>query len=93
MTETQDDIFTTFLPQEKREELISKSGEWILANVNWTGYYIVNYNPENWQRLLAQLEADHHVSDESNKSFTEPTTDSLHTPINSHLQTVHSSEK
>uniref|UniRef100_A0A3Q3EYU0 Aminopeptidase n=1 Tax=Labrus bergylta TaxID=56723 RepID=A0A3Q3EYU0_9LABR len=29
---------------------------WILANVNCVGYYRVNYNPENWQRLLTQLE-------------------------------------
>ncbi|XP_062277556.1 alanyl (membrane) aminopeptidase-like b [Scomber scombrus] len=33
----------------------SKKGEWILANVNCTGYYRVNYDPDNWQRLLNQL--------------------------------------
>ncbi|KAJ8417583.1 hypothetical protein AAFF_G00224260 [Aldrovandia affinis] len=33
--------------------------EWILANVNYTGYYRVNYNPENWEKLLQQLETDH----------------------------------
>ncbi|XP_070763184.1 alanyl (membrane) aminopeptidase-like b [Enoplosus armatus] len=43
-----------------KDELISKSGEWILANVNCTGYYRVNYNPENWQRLLTQLETNPH---------------------------------
>uniref|UniRef100_A0A8C5EFS3 Aminopeptidase n=1 Tax=Gouania willdenowi TaxID=441366 RepID=A0A8C5EFS3_GOUWI len=42
----------------KKEEFISKSGEWILVNVNSTGYYRVNYNPENWERLLTQLERD-----------------------------------
>ncbi|KAM7002050.1 alanyl (membrane) aminopeptidase-like b [Tautogolabrus adspersus] len=42
----------------KKDEFISKSGEWILANVNCTGYYRVNYNPENWQRLLTQLETN-----------------------------------
>ncbi|TKS72939.1 Aminopeptidase N [Collichthys lucidus] len=41
---------------EKKNELISKKGEWILANLNCTGYYRVNYNPENWERLLSQLE-------------------------------------
>ncbi|XP_037538583.1 alanyl (membrane) aminopeptidase a [Nematolebias whitei] len=40
------------------EPFISKKGEWILVNVNCTGYYRVNYNPENWHRLLTQLETD-----------------------------------
>lgn len=40
----------------KKEEFLSKNGEWILANINSTGYYRVNYNPENWDRLLTQLE-------------------------------------
>ncbi|XP_070687597.1 alanyl (membrane) aminopeptidase-like b [Pempheris klunzingeri] len=44
----------------KKDAFISKSGEWILANVNCTGYYRVNYNPENWDRLLTQLETNPH---------------------------------
>ncbi|XP_008409971.1 alanyl (membrane) aminopeptidase-like b isoform X1 [Poecilia reticulata] len=40
------------------DELISKKGEWILVNINTTGYYRVNYNPENWDRLLWQLETN-----------------------------------
>lgn len=43
---------------ETKEEFISKKGEWILANVNCTGYYRVNYNSLNWQRLLSQLESN-----------------------------------
>uniref|UniRef100_A0A672ZCZ4 Aminopeptidase n=1 Tax=Sphaeramia orbicularis TaxID=375764 RepID=A0A672ZCZ4_9TELE len=34
---------------------VSKEGEWILVNVNSTGYYRVNYDPDNWRRLLDQL--------------------------------------
>ncbi|TWW53291.1 Aminopeptidase N, partial [Takifugu flavidus] len=45
----------------KKNELISKNGEWILANVNRTGYYRVNYDPENWKRLLTQLETDRNL--------------------------------
>ncbi|KAJ8335457.1 hypothetical protein SKAU_G00387990, partial [Synaphobranchus kaupii] len=33
--------------------------EWILANVNCTGYYRVNYDPDNWEKLLQQLKTDH----------------------------------
>uniref|UniRef100_A0A3P8X317 Aminopeptidase n=1 Tax=Cynoglossus semilaevis TaxID=244447 RepID=A0A3P8X317_CYNSE len=42
----------------KKEELISKNEDWVLANVNWTGYYRVNYDPGNWQSLLTQLETE-----------------------------------
>ncbi|XP_049928174.1 alanyl (membrane) aminopeptidase-like b [Epinephelus moara] len=45
----------------KKDEFLSKSGEWILANVHCTGYYRVNYNPENWGRLLTQLETNPHL--------------------------------
>lgn len=53
----------------KKDEFISKSGEWILANVNCAGYYRVNYNSENWQRLLSQLETNSHVSTEPVNEF------------------------
>uniref|UniRef100_A0A4W6ENH2 Aminopeptidase n=1 Tax=Lates calcarifer TaxID=8187 RepID=A0A4W6ENH2_LATCA len=42
------------------DEFISKNGEWILANVNCTGYYRVNYNQENWDSLLTQLVTNPH---------------------------------
>ncbi|XP_072242690.1 alanyl (membrane) aminopeptidase-like b [Leuresthes tenuis] len=42
----------------KKEEFISRRDEWILANVDCYGYYRVNYNLENWQRLLTQLETN-----------------------------------
>ncbi|XP_038130384.1 aminopeptidase N-like [Cyprinodon tularosa] len=40
----------------KTESFIAKKGEWFLANINCTGYYRVNYNLENWKRLMGQLE-------------------------------------
>ena len=40
-----------------KDAFLSKRGEWILANINATGYFRVNYNPENWKRLLDQLES------------------------------------
>lgn len=41
-----------------------------MANVNRTGYYRVNYDRENWGRLLTQLETDQRVSTEINKPNT-----------------------
>ncbi|KAK2913418.1 hypothetical protein Q8A67_001817 [Cirrhinus molitorella] len=35
--------------------------DWILANLNVTGYYRVNYDSQNWERLLTQLTSDHKV--------------------------------
>uniref|UniRef100_A0A665W168 Aminopeptidase n=1 Tax=Echeneis naucrates TaxID=173247 RepID=A0A665W168_ECHNA len=46
------------VPIQIWDELISSSGDWLLANVNCTGYYRVNYNPENWEALLTQLETN-----------------------------------
>ncbi|XP_061783528.1 aminopeptidase N-like [Nerophis lumbriciformis] len=39
----------------KKDQFVSKQGEWILANVGCVGYYRVNYDPNNWDRLLMQL--------------------------------------
>ncbi|XP_061077149.1 aminopeptidase Ey-like [Conger conger] len=35
--------------------------DWVLANLNVTGYYRVNYDQANWNRLLDQLNRDHLV--------------------------------
>ncbi|XP_051920250.1 aminopeptidase N-like [Hippocampus zosterae] len=32
---------------------------WVLANTNVSGYYRVNYDTDNWNRLISVLEADH----------------------------------
>ncbi|KAJ6662846.1 hypothetical protein lerEdw1_011050 [Lerista edwardsae] len=34
-------------------------GRWLLLNLNVTGYFRVNYDQENWSRLMAQLENAH----------------------------------
>lgn len=38
-----------------------KPGAWLLANINCTGYYRVNYDEENWNKLIDQLETNHDV--------------------------------
>ncbi|KAJ1180035.1 hypothetical protein NDU88_005259 [Pleurodeles waltl] len=37
------------------------SSDWILANLNMTGYYRVNYDQKNWKRIIQQLHKDHTV--------------------------------
>ncbi|KAF7239596.1 Aminopeptidase Ey [Varanus komodoensis] len=37
------------------------SQKWVLLNANVKGYYRVNYDLENWNRLLKQLATDHQV--------------------------------
>uniref|UniRef100_A0A8C4XGQ1 Aminopeptidase n=1 Tax=Erpetoichthys calabaricus TaxID=27687 RepID=A0A8C4XGQ1_ERPCA len=47
---------------ETKPELKVTGAEWVLANINVTGYYRVNYDMQNWERLLSQLQRDHSVS-------------------------------
>lgn len=35
--------------------------DWVLANLNVSGYYRVNYDIQNWERLLNQLTTNHQV--------------------------------
>ncbi|XP_050165703.1 aminopeptidase N [Myiozetetes cayanensis] len=37
------------------------SPNWLLLNLNVSGYFRVNYNQENWDQLLSQLSTDHTV--------------------------------
>ena len=34
---------------------------WVLGNVKQMGYYRVNYDLDNWERLITQLQSDHTV--------------------------------
>jgi hypothetical protein len=36
----------------------TSSNEWILLNINVTGYYLVNYDENNWKKLQNQLQTD-----------------------------------
>ncbi len=35
--------------------------DWFVGNVNFMGYYRVNYDAENWRKIIAQLKKDHTV--------------------------------
>uniref|UniRef100_A0AAY4B5N0 Aminopeptidase n=1 Tax=Denticeps clupeoides TaxID=299321 RepID=A0AAY4B5N0_9TELE len=46
----------TFLLTDEVTKSEFKSDRWVLANVNRTGFYRVNYNKENWQRDIIDLD-------------------------------------
>lgn len=37
---------------------ISSDDEWILLNINVTGYYLVNYDESNWRKLQNLLQTN-----------------------------------
>uniref|UniRef100_A0A4W5LNV5 ERAP1-like C-terminal domain-containing protein n=1 Tax=Hucho hucho TaxID=62062 RepID=A0A4W5LNV5_9TELE len=41
--------------------MTTAGSEWVLANLQVSGYYRVNYDMDNWERLLNQLTTDHTV--------------------------------
>lgn len=46
-------------PTAQNPQLFRAEGnDWVLANINVTGYYQVNYDEDNWRRLQAQLQSD-----------------------------------
>ncbi|XP_056307905.1 alanyl (membrane) aminopeptidase b, tandem duplicate 1 [Danio aesculapii] len=38
------------------DDMKTNANEWVLANINTTGYYRVNYDEQNWERLLNALQ-------------------------------------
>ncbi|XP_051740471.1 alanyl (membrane) aminopeptidase b, tandem duplicate 1 [Ctenopharyngodon idella] len=41
---------------DQEDDMKINANEWVLANINVTGYYRVNYDNENWERLLSVLQ-------------------------------------
>uniref|UniRef100_A0A3B5MAT6 Aminopeptidase n=1 Tax=Xiphophorus couchianus TaxID=32473 RepID=A0A3B5MAT6_9TELE len=46
---------------EKKGVQLWTGPSWVLANINVTGYYRVNYDLGNWERLFSQFNTDHQV--------------------------------
>uniref|UniRef100_A0A672SJ33 Aminopeptidase n=1 Tax=Sinocyclocheilus grahami TaxID=75366 RepID=A0A672SJ33_SINGR len=45
----------------EKNDVLKVKDEWLLANVNCAGFFRVNYDEENWNKLRMQLERYHHV--------------------------------
>jgi aminopeptidase N len=44
------------------------SRQWVLGNMNHAGFYRVNYDTQNWQLLIEQLNSDHELIDVVNRA-------------------------
>jgi len=44
-----------------RTDMILPDTDWLVANINMKGFYRVNYDSRNWERLLDQLSSRHEV--------------------------------
>lgn len=53
--------FTCSLADLPRQGVID-TNDWIIGNVQQYGYYRVNYDKNNWLKLVQQLKTDHAVS-------------------------------
>ncbi|XP_063046027.1 aminopeptidase N-like [Engraulis encrasicolus] len=47
---------------------MTSESDWVLGNLEMSGYYRVNYDAHNWERLLNQLHTDHQVIPKINRA-------------------------
>ncbi|KAM4596113.1 aminopeptidase Ey-like isoform 2-T2 [Fundulus diaphanus] len=45
--------------EDTNTELVLGAADWLVANINMKGFYRVNYDEENWDRLIAKLSSNH----------------------------------
>uniref|UniRef100_A0A8C2BEW6 Aminopeptidase n=1 Tax=Cyprinus carpio TaxID=7962 RepID=A0A8C2BEW6_CYPCA len=53
--ETTQPLYWLLNKNDQSNDMKISADEWVLANINVTGYYRVNYDNDNWQRLLNVL--------------------------------------
>ncbi|XP_049573010.1 aminopeptidase N [Syngnathus scovelli] len=44
---------------DSNPQMSASGSNWVLANTNMSGYFRINYDTDNWNRLIAVLEANH----------------------------------
>ncbi|XP_052016126.1 aminopeptidase N [Apodemus sylvaticus] len=54
----QEEFYWLSEQKSQNESFRTSSDEWILLNINVTGYYLVNYDESNWRKLQTQLQTD-----------------------------------
>ncbi|XP_037365785.1 aminopeptidase N [Talpa occidentalis] len=45
----------------QNNEFKTVGNDWLLLNINATGYFVVNYDADNWKKIQQQLQDDHSV--------------------------------
>ena len=51
-----------FIVSVSSDKIPSPSGnEWIVGNLQYLGYYLVNYDERNWNAIIDQLKTDRSV--------------------------------
>lgn len=67
-------------PPATNEQFRVGTSNWLLLNLNVSGYFRVNYNQENWDQLLGQLSRDPQVHGAGQGPTTDPHTPCTQTP-------------
>lgn len=67
---------------------LGPGSDWILANIDQQGYFRVNYDEDNWRKLISQLNTDHRVSALWNTMLTNKSHTNKHVDILYKLQLV-----
>lgn len=55
-------FFFLYFPPDAHIQMRVSGEDWVLANTNVSGYFRVNYDLDNWDRLLSLLNTNHQVS-------------------------------
>uniref|UniRef100_A0A3B3Q832 Aminopeptidase n=1 Tax=Paramormyrops kingsleyae TaxID=1676925 RepID=A0A3B3Q832_9TELE len=55
----QEKVYWLQQKEDKNDNMSVNGNDWLLANLDVTGYYRVNYDNDNWERLLAKLTENH----------------------------------
>lgn len=54
----QENFWMPGIEQSQSDLFKTAADEWVLLNLNVTGYYVVNYDGDNWRKLQTQLQTD-----------------------------------